>query len=806
MKRTLRGASAVITLALVLGTGGTALAAPPNITPTPTITAKPAAFVNTTSATFTFTNTNPSATFTCSLDGARATACTTPRTYTGLAVGAHTFSVKAQAPGLKASRSATASWTVDLTAPATPTVTQPASPTKSTSASISFSSASSDVAAYWCSLDDAAFTSCTSPRSLSALAEGAHSFAVNAMDQAGNVSGTKTVSWIVDTSVVTPIISSGPTSPSANAVGFTFGSTDTDVTFSCSMDSTNNNAYSACASGKSYTGLNPGSHIFRVRATDTAGNVSTPAAFTWTVQNAPTIVMSWTDLPGLPLALSKSTSGTFAFSATGHSTLTCRLDGIDQPSCSSPVTVSGLTDGSHTFAVVANAGLPSQVAMTHSWTVDTVAPDAPTLTGPEGRTASTNAEISITSAFGNLVTCDLDGSAVPCGGVATLSDLQDGDHTFTATSSDAAGNTSSAALSWTVDTVGPNAGVETPTALTSPFTVTFDEDVSGVDASSVLLADEAGAPIASSVTCLDNSDTVTDCTNGDVRVVRVAASGRLMLGQLYRVQVNPPGNELVTDDLGNVAPAVDDVVRAPTSAGESSLGAAFTWRLVKDKKAKGGSYVAEHRKGARASWTFTGTAITWYTLTGPAQGKADVFVDGVRKATFNNYAKTVKHGVARTVKGLPKGTHTIEIRVLGKKGAKAGKGTFVAIDGFKVGKKVTASPTLSKVAWQTVSNTSAGGGSYVVADLKGQAMKATARGTSVTLHTVRGPTYGRAAVYVDGALVKTVDLYAKSINWGYDVAIPGLSDAAHTIIVKALGAKNAKSSGTAVAVDGLSVG
>ena len=35
--------------------------------------------------------------------------------------------------------------------------------------------------------------------------------------------------------------------------------------------------------------------------------------------------------------------------------------------------------------------------------------------------------------------------------------------------------------------------------------------------------------------------------------------------------------------------------------------------------------------------------------------------------------------------GLTKGTHTIEIRVLGKKGAKAGKGTSVAIDGFKVG-------------------------------------------------------------------------------------------------------------------------
>ena len=71
-----------------------------------------------------------------------------------------------------------------------------------------------------------------------------------------------------------------------------------------------------------------------------------------------------------------------------------------------------------------------------------------------------------------------------------------------------------------------------------------------------------------------------------------------MLGQYYRVQVNPLGSELVTDDLGNVAGTVDDLLRAPTKAGQSSLGATFTWRKVSDKKAKGGSFFSEHRKGA----------------------------------------------------------------------------------------------------------------------------------------------------------------------------------------------------------------
>ncbi len=336
--------------------------------------------------------------------------------------------------------------------------------------------------------------------------------------------------------------------------------------------------------------------------------------------------------------------------------------------------------------------------------------------------------------------------------------------------------------------------------------MTFDEDVTGVDTASVVLADEAGVAVQSTQTCLTVAAAVTDCSNTDVRSVKLAASSKVLLGQYYRVQVNPVGSELVTDDLGNVAGTVDDLLRAPTTASESSLGATFTWRKVVDKKAKGGSYFSEHRKGARASWTFSGKSVGWLTVTGPSYGKADVYIDGKRKSTVNNYTKTVKHGVTRTVKGLAKGTHTIEIRVLGKKGAKAGKGTFVAIDGFKVGSKVTATPSLTKVAWQKVSSKAASNGTYVIADLKGQTMKASVRGTSVVLRGARGPAYGKVGLYVDGKLVKSVDLYAKSVKFGTVASVTGLTDAKHTVLVKVLGSKNKKSKSTAIVVDGLSVG
>ena len=172
---------------------------------------------------------------------------------------------------------------------------------------------------------------------------------------------------------------------------------------------------------------------------------------------------------------------------------------------------------------------------------------------------------------------------------------------------------------------------------------------------------------------------------------------------------------------------------------------------------------------------------------------------------MNNYAGSLKRGVARTVKGLAKGKHTIQVRVLGKKGSKKGKGTLVAIDGFKVGKTVTTTPALTKVSWQSVPSAPATNGSYTVADLKGQSMKFSVRGTGVTVTSARGPGFGKVGVYVDGTLRTTADLYAKSLTYGYGVSVNGLSDGVHSVVVKVLGSKNSKSTGTGVLVDQVDV-
>jgi hypothetical protein len=71
-----------------------------------------------TTATFYFVSSSAGSTFQCSLDGGAWTTCTSPQTYSGLASGAHTFSVKATDPaGNVDATPATSSWTVDTSAP-----------------------------------------------------------------------------------------------------------------------------------------------------------------------------------------------------------------------------------------------------------------------------------------------------------------------------------------------------------------------------------------------------------------------------------------------------------------------------------------------------------------------------------------------------------------------------------------------------------------------------------------------------------------------------------------------------------------
>jgi hypothetical protein len=95
-QRFLASAIAIFSAAVLFVAGaGTALAADTK-PPGTTIGSGPAAGTTAKSAKFTFSSTEANSTFTCKLDGGPWASCVSPKSYSGLAPGSHTFSVRAR--------------------------------------------------------------------------------------------------------------------------------------------------------------------------------------------------------------------------------------------------------------------------------------------------------------------------------------------------------------------------------------------------------------------------------------------------------------------------------------------------------------------------------------------------------------------------------------------------------------------------------------------------------------------------------------------------------------------------------------
>jgi MYXO-CTERM domain-containing protein len=334
-----------------------------------------------TSATFGFDAAEPGASFECSLDGAAFSPCTSPVSHNTLSLGQHTFRVRARdAAGNMDSTPASHTWTISQASGVDTAFTSvPANPSAETSATFTFISNVAG-ATFECSLDESAFSACTSPTTRT-LALGQHTFKVRAKDAGGNVDPTPAShTWTISQpAAIDTTISSAPQSSTLerNAT-FTFTSNVVGGTFECSLDGA---AFSACTSPASYTNLAPGSHTFQVRAKDTAGAVdASPASHTWAIS---------LPVPAAPVILSPTDGATVtdnppAISGTAEpgTTITLTLDGAVAGTVTTAATgawsftpTAALADGAHTvFATATGAGGTSPASATVSFTVTTAKP------------------------------------------------------------------------------------------------------------------------------------------------------------------------------------------------------------------------------------------------------------------------------------------------------------------------------------------------------------------------------------------------------------------------------------------------
>jgi hypothetical protein len=426
--------------------------------PTVQITSAPSDLTNNSAATFKFVATD-AVTIECKLDTDvfEAEPCTSPKSYTGLTDGPHTFTVKATNTNGK-SAEANDDWTVDTVAPTTMITQKPTHP--SNDASPTFEFESSEPGTFQCKLDGV-FSDCSASKTYVNVSDGVHTFSAVATDPAGNVGPEASpYTWTIDTVPPTVTLTQTPQS-STNSPTFYFNSSDAK-TFTCSLDHA---SPTSCSSPTTYTGLGDGPHSFAVTPTDAAGNIGPAATHDWTIETrAPTAALT-----SGPTALSNSSSATFTFTADEPSSFDCKLDDRGFEACGSPVSYHGLGDGPHAFSVRArdpSGNLSTPAA--YGWSIDATAPETALASGPQPGTA-TSASFAFSASEPAVFECRLDGAAFAlCGSPKGYDGLGVGEHRFEVRAIDSAGNVDATPVVhvWRISAVVPV--VRTTSALHAP--------------------------------------------------------------------------------------------------------------------------------------------------------------------------------------------------------------------------------------------------------------------------------------------------------------------------------------------------
>ncbi|HEX3824714.1 MAG TPA: hypothetical protein VHV79_09645 [Mycobacteriales bacterium] len=497
------------------------------VAPTVRLVTPPASPGNVTTPGFTVSDVDHSPgnglTFDCTVTGATpvpasAVTCGTSTTIdlTGAnRDGSYTLSVTATDPAGNVSAVGTASYVLDTTAPLAPVIALPPSSTKLPTFGISDPDSTATLTCLLISPKNRTVFPTSGPGvcpangafDTTAFNDGAYTLTVTATDPAGNLTST-TVTWIRDTTAPSaPTVTlSAPAASPGNVRSLQFTVSDSDnspvpgLTYTCSVAGPSPVPAAAISCGAPTTSVNLGAgaadgiYTLSVTATDAALNSSAPAgtatyALDTTAPNPPAVTLSSpTSSPG------NDTSPQFTVSDSDDSpvsglTYSCSVTGptpvpASAISCAAPTTSIDLggagRDGTYVLSITATdtALNTSRSAGTATYTLDTSAPNPPTLTLSSPTSSPGNVtdphftvgDPDSSPGRGLTYSCSVTGatpvpaSAISCEAPSTSLDLsgvgRDGGYSLSVTATDAAGNSSQAATAaYTLDTTAPLAPV-----------------------------------------------------------------------------------------------------------------------------------------------------------------------------------------------------------------------------------------------------------------------------------------------------------------------------------------------------------
>ncbi|MGH2959849.1 MAG: hypothetical protein ACRDKE_09605, partial [Solirubrobacterales bacterium] len=229
-------------------------------------------------------------TYECKLDSGPFASCSSPKNFSDLPDGSHTFSVRA-VNGDQSTPAASRTWVIDSTAPTAPAVERVdpiLTPTNSDQQTIAITGAEPG-GVLTCKVNESEFLTCPpSPITLTELGDGVYAFSVRQTDAAGNTGPAATVIWNVDATapaaptVVRTLPTASTTTSTSQSISY---AGEEGASFECRFDG---GTYGPCpASPLMLTDLALGSHIASVRQTDAAGNHSLATSVVWLIEAAP---------------------------------------------------------------------------------------------------------------------------------------------------------------------------------------------------------------------------------------------------------------------------------------------------------------------------------------------------------------------------------------------------------------------------------------------------------------------------------------------------------------------------------------
>jgi hypothetical protein len=142
--------------------------------------------------TFDLVSDEPGSSFECRVDGAAFAGCASPHTTAPLADGSHALEVRAtDTAGNTDATPAARPFAIDASAPETTITDAPKRKVKTRRkrAKLTFEFTADEAATFACALDDEPFAACSSPLTRK-VRKGRHTFAVRAIDEAGNPDGS----------------------------------------------------------------------------------------------------------------------------------------------------------------------------------------------------------------------------------------------------------------------------------------------------------------------------------------------------------------------------------------------------------------------------------------------------------------------------------------------------------------------------------------------------------------------------------------------------------------------------------------